>query len=84
MPDEYKKGFLEAITNPVRPFAPIAAEVLEQIENSLAFLASGAVLLKEAKTIEDAEESLRLFKINADKMLEIHDELSKKLKRIKS
>lgn len=84
MPDEFKKGFLEVTSNPLRPFAPMSVETSEQTDNALAFLASAFLLLSTAKTVEDAEEALRLFKVTANKMQAVHDELAKKLERINS
>lgn len=84
MPDEFKKGFLEATSNPLRPFAPMFMETNEQTDNALAFLAAASLLLKEAKSVGDAEEALRLFKLTAEKMQEIYLELAKKLERINS
>lgn len=84
MPDEFKKGFLEATSNPLRPFAPMFMETNEQTDNALAFLAAASLLLKEAKSVGDAEEALRLFKLSAEKMQEIYLDLAKKLERINS
>ena len=84
MPEEFQKGFLEANSDPIRPFEPMFIETAQQLDNVAAFLGSACLLLKQARTVEDAEEALRLFQKTADKMQEVSNGLAKKIERVNS